>query len=47
MDELVSQEPCPLLFLPFSPDTVSLEEATGSLCISGKLKNPQGDSRKA
>lgn len=47
MDELLSQEPGPLLFLPFPPDTLGLAEAMGGLCISGKLENPQGDSKKA
>lgn len=47
MDELVSWEPGPLLFLPFPPDILSFAEAMGSLHISGKLENPQGDSKKA
>lgn len=47
MDELVSREPNLLLFLPFPHDTLSLPEAKGSLCISGKLENPQGNSKKA
>lgn len=47
MDELVSQEPNPLLFLPFPLVTHSLAEAMGNLRILGKQESPQGNSKKA
>ena len=41
MDELLSQEPSPLLFLPFPPDTLSLAEATGAFASQESKRIPE------
>lgn len=41
MDELLSQEPSPLLFLPFPPDTLSLAEARGAFASQESKRIPE------
>lgn len=41
MDELLSQEPSPLLFLSFPPDTLSLAEATGAFASQESKRIPE------